>query len=110
VCELAEATCDAPSGTLADGALIESAPASNVKVIGVFAAEAGREAARASVAKVLARSRYFRIGRAFFVGGRDAGKARLVQLIDIRNPPAWGNLGAQFDRPTSPFGVPPARG
>jgi len=61
-----------------------------VKVIGVSAADSGREAARASVAKVLARSRYFRIGRAFFVGGRDAGKARLVQLIDIPKPPQRG--------------------
>ena len=61
--ELFEATCD-PSDTLPVGALIESAPAVSVKVAGV-AAPAGNAVAAASAAKVLARSKSFRMREPF---------------------------------------------
>jgi hypothetical protein len=56
---LVDATCE-PSETLAVGALIESAPAVNVNVVGV-AAPTGAAAAMASTAKMLARIKKLRI-------------------------------------------------
>jgi len=57
VLELVAATCD-PSDTLAEGALIESAPAVKVNVAGVTAAT-GRAVTAAAVANALARRTNF---------------------------------------------------
>jgi hypothetical protein len=66
VLELFDTAC-VPSDTLDVGALIDRPPAVRLNVAGV-AATAGAATAAATVAKVLARSRNFRIVRPF--GGR----------------------------------------
>jgi hypothetical protein len=59
VLDVTEETCD-PSETLAVGVLMDRRPASRVKLVGV-AEPAGSAVRPARAAKVLARSRSFRI-------------------------------------------------
>jgi hypothetical protein len=76
VLEVIEETCD-PSETLAVGVLIDSVPATSWKVAGV-AEPAGSAVTPARAAKVLARSRNFRMSRVDPSLGEQAGKADAI--------------------------------